>query len=147
MRIFLMAVCLLLTLQASSQVEKIRILSIHRLPQLGYIAMSVQYKVLIPNPLGSSAQAWRILKSYSGSHNIIRIDTIGAERYAVIVPNDESISLPKTKNQIRNILTANLTQYQNKMNNLVSNLEGYDSMLGESYIDSIWQLSPTIDSL
>lgn len=147
MRTILFLLLLTLSVSAFSQVEKIRVLSIQRYNQQGYITVSAQYRVLIPNPLGSSAQVWRVLRSYANNHGIVRIDTIGGSRYAVVIPEAESQSLPRTKTQIRNFLVNKLTELETKMNNLVNNLEPFDTMLGESYIDNTWQLSPLIDSL
>lgn len=148
MRKLFIAVCLLLTIQATAQVEKARVVSISRHNLEGYGVITVRFKVLIPEPLGSSAQCKRILMTYADKYNItgVDVDSATGNRYAVILQS-ESFSLPKTKNQMRNAILNRLADLQTKMSNLVSSLEPFDTLIGESYIDNTWQLSPTIDSL
>lgn len=153
MKKLFIALCFMLTLQAQAQVEEIRVISIEEDSSRGYGTITANFKVLIPNPLGSSVQVRRILKKYksgyveSGFYTITGVDTThGNNRYANIIFT-ESFSLPKTKTQLRNGLIGRLNILTTRIATLVANLMPYDSMIGESYIDNVWQISPLIDSL
>jgi hypothetical protein len=129
-----------------SQVETIRVLSIDRYQSQGYCVIRAGYRIAIPNPLGSSAQCDRIIMSYANKYNIARIDSIAGKKYAYII-QEESITPTTTKTQIRTTLVNRFNDLTSKIAIFVANLEVYDSTLGESYIDNIWQLSPQINSL
>lgn len=128
------------------QVETIRVLSIDRYQTQGYCIVRAGFRIAIPNPLGSSAQCNRIVMSYANKYNIAKIDSIAGTKYAYII-QEESIAPTTTKAQIRTALVNRFNTLSAKMNSFVANLEVYDSALGESYIDNVWQLSPQIDSL
>jgi hypothetical protein len=129
-----------------SQVETIRVLSIDRYQSQGYCVVKAGYRIVIPNPLGSSAQCDRIIMSYANKYNISRIDSIAGKKYAYIV-QEESITPTTTKTQIRTTLVNRFNDLTSKIAIFVANLEVFDFTIGESYIDNIWQLSPQIDSL
>lgn len=145
--ILIVLAILFATIGANAQVENIRVVSIERLPERGYITVTTQYRLAIPNPLGASAQVKAILRSYASKFNLIDVENIGGTRYAIIQPEPEPISLPKTKAQIRTMLVNKFNQLQNGLNNLVANLEPYDSLIGEAWINNVWQISTTVDSL
>lgn len=128
------------------QVETIRILSIDRYQTQGYCVVRAGFRIAIPNPLGSSAQCNRIVMSYANKYNIAKIDSIAGKKYVYII-QEESITQTTTKTQIRTALVNRFNTLSAKMTSFVANLEVYDSALGESYIDNVWQLSPQIDSL
>jgi hypothetical protein len=137
---------MLASLTSFSQVETIRVLSIDRYQSQGYCVIRAGYRIAIPNPLGSSAQCDRIIMSYANKYNIARIDSIAGKKYAYII-QEESIAPTTTKTQIRTTLVNRFNDLTSKIAIFVANLEVYDSTLGESYIDNIWQLSPQINSL
>lgn len=128
------------------QVETIRVLSIDRYQTQGYCIVRAGFRIAIPNPLGSSAQCNRIVMSYANKYNIAKIDSIAGTKYAYII-QEESIAPTTTKAQIRTALVNRFNTLSAKMTSFVANLEVYDSAIGESYIDNVWQLSPKIDSL
>mgnify|MGYP003659275048 CR=1 FL=1 len=146
MRKLIFIALMLASFTSFGQVETIRILSIDRYQSQGYCVVKAGYKIAIPNPLGSSAQCNRIVMSYANKYNITRIDSIAGKKYVYIV-QEESITPTTTKTQIRTALINTLNTLSAKISLFVSNLEVYDSTLGESYIDNVWQLSPQIDSL
>jgi len=134
---------LLAVIGANAQVENIRVVSIERLNENGYINIQAQYKLLIPNPLGNSAQAKMILRSYAKKFNVVDVELIGGSRYVTIQPEPYGVTPPITKNQIRNMLVSKFNQLQTGLNNLVANLEPYDSLIGEAWINNVWQISTT----
>jgi hypothetical protein len=121
-------------------------LSIDRYQSQGYCVIRAGFRIAIPNPLGSSAQCDRIVMSYANKYNISRIDSIAGKKYAYII-QEESITPTTTKTQIRTTLVNRFNDLTSKIAIFVANLEVYDSTLGESYIDNVWQLSPQINSL
>jgi hypothetical protein len=137
---------MLASLTSFSQVETIRVLSIDRYQSQGYCVIRAGFRIAIPNPLGSSAQCDRIVMSYANKYNISRIDSIAGKKYAYII-QEESITPTTTKTQIRTTLVNRFNDLTSKIAIFVANLEVYDSTLGESYIDNVWQLSPQINSL
>jgi hypothetical protein len=137
---------MLASLTSFSQVETIRVLSIDRYQSQGYCVLRAGFRIAIPNPLGSSAQCDRIVMSYANKYNISRIDSIAGKKYAYII-QEESITPTTTKTQIRTTLVNRFNDLTSKIAIFVANLEVYDSTLGESYIDNVWQLSPQINSL
>ena len=137
---------MLASLTSFSQVETIRVLSIDRYQSQGYCVIRAGFRIAIPNPLGSSAQCDRIVMSYANKYNIARIDSIAGKKYAYII-QEESITPTTTKTQIRTTLVNRFNDLTSKIAIFVANLEVYDSTLGESYIDNVWQLSPQINSL
>jgi len=146
MRKLIFIALMLASFTSFSQVETIRVLSIDRYQSQGYCVIRAGYRIAIPNPLGSSAQCDRIIMSYANKYNISRIDSIAGKKYAYIV-QEESITPTTTKTQIRTTLVNRFNDLTSKIAIFVANLEVYDSTLGESYIDNIWQLSPQINSL
>lgn len=146
MRKLLFIALMLASFTSFSQVETIRVLSIDRYQSQGYCVIRAGYRIAIPNPLGSSAQCDRIIMSYANKYNIARIDSIAGKKYAYII-QEESITPTTTKTQIRTTLVNRFNDLTSKIAIFVANLEVYDSTLGESYIDNIWQLSPQINSL
>jgi hypothetical protein len=137
---------MLASLTSFSQVETIRVLSIDRYQSQGYCVIRAGFRIAIPNPLGSSAQCDRIVMSYANKYNIARIDSIAGKKYAYII-QEESITPTTTKTEIRTTLVNRFNDLTSKIAIFVANLEVYDSTLGESYIDNVWQLSPQINSL
>jgi hypothetical protein len=146
MRKLLFIALMLASFTSFSQVETIRVLSIDRYQSQGYCVVKAGYRIAIPNPLGSSAQCDRIVMSYANKYNIARIDSIAGKKYAYII-QEESITPTTTKTEIRTTLVNRFNDLTSKIAIFVANLEVYDSTLGESYIDNIWQLSPQINSL
>lgn len=146
MRKLIFIALMLASFTSFGQVETIRILSIDRYQSQGYCVVRAGFRIAIPNPLGSSAQCNRIVMSYANKYNIARIDSIAGKKYVYIV-QEESIASTSTKTQIRTALINTFNTLSAKISSFVSNLEVYDSTLGESYIDNVWQLSPQIDSL
>jgi hypothetical protein len=146
MRKLLFIALMLASFTSFGQVETIRVLSIDRYQSQGYCVVRAGYRIAIPNPLGSSAQCDRIVMSYANKYNISRIDSIAGKKYAYII-QEESITPTTTKTQIRTTLVNRFNDLTSKIAIFVANLEVYDSTLGESYIDNVWQLSPQINSL
>jgi hypothetical protein len=146
MKKLLFIALMLASFTSFSQVETIRVLSIDRYQSQGYCVVKAGYRIAIPNPLGSSAQCDRIVMSYANKYNIARIDSIAGKKYAYII-QEESITPTTTKTEIRTTLVNRFNDLTSKIAIFVANLEVYDSTLGESYIDNIWQLSPQINSL
>jgi hypothetical protein len=146
MKKLLFIALMLASFTSFGQVETIRVLSIDRYQSQGYCVIRAGYRIAIPNPLGSSAQCDRIIMSYANKYNITRIDSIAGKKYVYII-QEESITPTTTKTQIRTTLVNRFNDLTSKIAIFVANLEVYDSTLGESYIDNIWQLSPQINSL
>jgi hypothetical protein len=146
MKKLLFIALMLASFTSFGQVETIRVLSIDRYQSQGYCVVKAGYRIAIPNPLGSSAQCDRIVMSYANKYNIARIDSIAGKKYAYII-QEESITPTTTKTEIRTTLVNRFNDLTSKIAIFVANLEVYDSTLGESYIDNVWQLSPQINSL
>lgn len=159
MRIFLMAVCLLLTIQASSQdFERIRVTGVTRNIQVdpasgmpsGYIEVRSLFRLQLPEALAQLPNVAIIAESYRSMFNIERIDTINATLYAVFIPSPINMSIWKVVNGVTtqdmitdadikaalqqeyNIYTARLGTFQ---------LLPFDAILGKSLIGATWEES------
>lgn len=154
-----MAVCLLLTIQASSQdFERIRVTGVTRNIQVdpasgmpsGYIEVRSLFRLQLPEALAQLPNVAIIAESYRSMFNIDRIDTINATLYAVFIPSPINMSIWKVVNGVTtqdlitdadikaalqteyNIYTARLGTFQ---------LLPFDAILGKSLIGASWEES------
>lgn len=147
MRKLLIAVCLLLTIQATAQVEKIRIIDV-RHDEQGITSYSAKYHVQLPANLTGIAHAKDIVNAYKGVYRIESLDTINNTVYAVFVIPAQPLGLYRV---VDNITTEQLNEPDDyyaplieQYNELVQGLSAFqllpsDAIIGKVLINTTWQ--------
>jgi hypothetical protein len=153
MKKLITASLVMLTMTLQAQIETIRYIDLTRhitivdgVPQ-GYIEVSAEFTLPLPQELAENEQVVKIAETYKSMYNINRIDTIGGVYYAVFRSEPTSMGLYRvvdgttTQDMIDNVDIQNALEeeYQRYVVGFAAfQLFPFDDIIGKSKINGTW---------